>query len=329
MANSSKTPKKPNRVSQNAYKKGRLSRQSRFSSKNGKTVNKTFLAVVLCVLFTFIFAVILGNVLGNIAEDSKNTTTSPSDPSGITPPNASKVPPHEELNAFFADMTGAAPEKSLSEQTSGAREMGNSIFISMREADGTLIFSSPVADELGFAHRENLTLARLGNHFDYYDDFAVGLFKSDFSHKLENGERLEITSNEALLLAEAAEVAFDQMIIEFSGNITRDNAIYYCSYLIEIKLACKGTPIGISLPLSLLSDSNNAGVVADLLGIADFFVFDLSTRSADEISSAISPLVYFIERYNGVACVSGMSDPALQDRIAALLEKSVTGYIVK
>ena len=327
MARKQQSPKKPSgRVPSNAYKRGKLSRQTKFATKS---VNKTFLAIVLCVVFTFIFAVILGLYLGNVAEQSQNTTTTPSGASGVTPPKADKVSPHENLNAYFADMTGADPEKSLSEQTTTAREVGNALFFNLREANGTLIYSSAAAEELGFEQKSNLTLSRLGNHLDYYDDFAVGLFTSDLSHTLSIEKQLKIQSNEALLLAEAAEVAMDQIIIAFSGTITRENAVYYCSYLLNVKLACEGTPIGISLPLSLISDPNNAGLVADLLGIVDFFVIDLGTKSADEISSTLAPLVYLIQRYNGIAFISNANADTFEARTKAISDKGMQGYIVK
>ena len=324
MAQKPNTPKKPTQNYSNAYKKGKLSRRARFVTKK---VNKTFVVVALCVLFTFIFAMILGNILGNKAENSQNTTTNAGGSAGITPPKADKVSPHESLHAYFADMTGADPEISLSEQTGGAREAGNSIFVELRTKGGALIYSSEVAEELGFAQSDNLTLSRLGNHFDYYNDFATGRFLSDFSHTLNTEKQLEISKNEALLLKEASEIAIDQIIVEFSGNITRENVIYYCSYLLDVKLACEGTPVGVALPLSFLSNANNSGSIAMLLGIADFFVFDLATENEDEIATLLSPLAYIIERYNGVASL--VDGASLESVIKALGDKGIGSYIVK
>lgn len=324
LAQKNNTPKKVNQSYKNAYKKGKLSRNARFVTKK---VNKTLVTVTLCVLFSFIFAVVLGTILGNKAENSRNEAPAGGDSAIVTPPKADRVPPHENLHAYFADMTGADPEVSLSAQTETARGAGNSIFVNLRTQSGALIYSSEVAEELGYEQSANLKLSRLGNHFDYYDDFAVGYFLSDFSHTLSVEDQLETSKNEALLLIEASEIAIDQIIIGFSGNITRDNAIHYCSYLLDIKLACGDTPVGVALPLSFLSDANNAGSVASLLGIADFFVFDLETENTDEISALLSPLVYIIERYNGVATLSGGS--TLDSVIKALDDKGIGSYIVK
>ena len=78
-----------------------------------------------------------------------------------------------------------------------------------------------------------------------------------------------------------------------------------------------------------MNNSDNAGSVASLLDIVDFFVVDFGSASADEIKTTLSPLIYFVERYNCVAILSGTNESTLEDRIAALEDKGVKSYIVK
>lgn len=310
----------------NAYKVGKLSKNNRFATNS---VNWTVVIVSCCVLASFVFAVIVGNMLGDKAHSSQNTTTNGGGASSLTPPTADKVSPHSELNAYFADMSDADPALSLSLQTQTARESGNALFFNLQYGDGKLIYSSSEATRLGFSCSNNLTLDRLGNHFEYYNDYAVGLFESSFSATLGSEERMTIQNNEALLLSEAAEIAFSQLIVEFSGEINKDNAAYYYSYLLNLKLACEGTPVGIKVPYIFAVSSDNSGIMADLLGIVDFFVIDLGARGADELLSAISPLSYFIQRHGAVVMLDAGDTATLSDRIAALADRSVKSYIVK
>lgn len=328
MALTPRTPKMPRRSKRqsNAYKMGKLSRSTRFSIKG---INKTWLIVGACVFFTFIFAVILGNILGDKAASSQNSGGGAGGISSITSPSTDKVSPRSKLHAYFADMTGADPNSSLSDQTGTARSKGNALCISLRDASGNLIYSSSTANELGYPSRSNLTLDRLNNHFDYYADYAVAYFKSDFSAGLGTDKRIEIQANELRILHEATVSAFDQIVIDFSGEINRYNVIYYQAYILELKLACPDTSVGVRLTQTFLSGSSNTGAIADLLSVADFYAIDLGSSSASEIASVLDPLTYFAERYNGVAIIAQGDEATLEERISALEKKGITSYIVK
>ena len=315
------TKKKPS----NVYKAGKLTRSAQFSSRK---IDKKWMIIISCVLASFLFAIILGNILGSIANNSQNNANNAGSSSSLDAPSVDKTSPKLSLHAYFADMSSADPNVSLSEQTGSARSKGNALYFVMKNGN-KMAYSSPTSSELGFAQSENLALSRLGNHFDYYNDYAVGLFNSDFSADLENKARMKIQMNEALVLAEATEGVFDQIIIEFSGEVHRYNAIYYQTYLLNLKLACEGVPIGVELPYSFLTNSSNSGVVAEIFSIADFCAINLGSQTPDELSVSVEPLAYFTERYNAVIMLDE-SDPAtLEARISALEEKGIKNYIVK
>lgn len=314
------------RSSNNLYKKGKLSKNARFSPRK---IKWTPIIILVCVLLACVLAIIFGNYLSKKVENSQNTTPPSSDHSEIVPPKADKVNPYRELHAYFADLSGADPEKSLSELTADARSKGNALFLNINNSQGEIMYSSDKAQELGFACRENLTLSRLNNHLEYYDDFAVGFYSSDFTSSLDTEEALNVQNKEILLLKDAADIAFDQIIVEFSGNITKNNAIYYQAYLLNLKLACPETPVGVRLSLSLLSDTNNAGTIAGVLGIADFFVLDFGVQSAENIKNALDPIVYFTERYDCVVMVSDSDESPLLEKIVVLEDKGIKNYIIK
>lgn len=305
---------------------GKLSKSTRFSTKG---VNWTVIIVICSILATLIFAIVLGNILGDKAQQSQNTTTTGDGSSSIIPPTLDKTPPHSNLHAYFADMTGADPAESLSAQTSSARDAGNALYFDLRASDGTLIYSSAQAESLGYSCRDNLTLDRLTNHLAYYNDYAVALFKSDLSATQSNEKRLTVQTNESLLLAEATKSTFSQVVIEFSGAITKKNAPHYYAYLMNVKLSCGGTPVGIKLPYTFVADPDNAGIIAELLGIVDFLAADLEGRSAAEIDESLSSLVYFVQRYSTVVMLDAGDAATLSDRLSALENRGIKSYIVK
>lgn len=309
-----------------SYKSGALAHASRRVRTEG---SRAPIVITLCVLASVAFALVLGNILGDKADISQGTTTAPSSSPSVMLPDVDKVPPTLALNAYFADMSGADPENSLSDQTSSARESGNALFFELRYQNGDLLYTSDVSEELGYPSRSNLTLQRLKNHLAYYNDYAVGIFSSDYLPSLSSADRLAVKSKEISLLEEAADTALSQLIIRFSGEPGRDDIAAYQSYLIDLKLACPSTPIGIRLSLSYISNADNSGTIAQLLSVTDFFVLDLGGLSADEIDTALSPLVYYIERYEGAVMIASSDATTLGERIAAIEKKKIDSYIVR
>lgn len=322
MANQNQSYKKRS----NAYKKGSLARKDRFSNKD---INPVPIIILVCVVASFIAAIILGNYLGTLAQSSQGTPQAPSSPSSGDLPKVDKVPPEAELHAYFANMSDADPEISLSEQTTSARDRGNALFFELKYKNGELLYSSDATEALQYPARENLALSRLKNHLAYYADFAIGEFTSDFDPSLSAEERLSIKHKEITLLSEAADQCFEQLIVDFGADINKDNLTHYLSYLIDLKLACPEAPIGIKLEYGFITDADNSGTVAQLLSIADFYALDLGDYDAEALDNALAPLVYFSERYNGVIMLNDSDEESLTARITALADKKMDSYIIK
>ena len=317
------------RSSKNAYKVGKLSKKSRFSTRK---VNHKLIFVLSAIVLSFVAAMILSNYLGKKVEKSQGTTT-PDTIQGIVMPTPDKALPTDKLNAYFVDFTSALPpdkvnDNSLSNQTGEAREKGNAFFVEFFYENGDFLYSSAASEELQIPYRENLTLTRLENHFKYYQDYALGYLKSKFSANLNASERTKTQANEILLLSEASEKAFSQLVVEFSDNITKNNLIHYQTYLLNLKLACENTPIGIKIPLSLVTNASNHGVLAQLMEIADFYVLDFSGKSAEQISEILSPLAFLNQKYSITAILSS-TEETLSTRIEALKNAGINNYIVK
>ncbi len=312
------------RPSKNAYKVGKLTKKSRFTKRK---INRKLIFILAALLLSFVFAVVLGNYLSRKVEQSQTENSQNSAQNPVIP-SVDKILPELELNAFYVDLSTATPESSLSDQTGAAREKGNALFIEINDKDGKLIYSSSVSNELSYSVNENLTLSRLKNHLEYYDDYAIGCFASSFSSTLDVATRTKIQSNEILLLSEATENGFSQIFVNFSKNITKNDIIYYQTYLLNLKLTCQNTPIGIKIPLSFVSNAANHGILAELMKVADFFVLDFGNQNAEQIKEILEPLVYFSFRYEAVAILSA-EETSLGERISALAQKGIDNYIAK
>lgn len=312
----------------NIYKSGKLSSRESFA-RHRKGKNRTPIIVAACVLVTLILALVLGNILGKRAEHSQTTDPNTSDTESAFKPETDKVSPSLKLNAYFVDMSTASPENSLSEQTGEARARGNALFFDLKYPNGDLLYSSDVAEELGIDCRDNLTLARLANHFQYYNDHAVCRLESDFSSKLDASEKIEVKARELSILLEATEYGFDRVIVSFGEELTREMLTAYQTYIVDLKLACPNTAVGVELSYSVINDTDSAGIVSELLSVADFYMLDLGKANSDELDTMLKPLTYFTERYGGVVMLTDTGDDTLAERIARLENKGMENYIVK
>jgi hypothetical protein len=315
------------RANKNAYKVGKLTKNAKFSRK--KKLNPTPIIILLALFLSFIFAMILGNHLSKKVEQSQNAQDTPPTTSVVLP-DVDKVNPTLKLRAYLVDLHGAGSKPTLSELTEVARGSGNALFVEMIDSDGKLIYTSDVSSSISQPSYEDFTLARLKNHFEYYNDYALGFFKSSFSANLSVDKRLKIQANEISLLSEAASEVFNQIIVQFDNSLTKSSVLHYQSYLLNLKLAASDTPIGVLLPLSVIENVSNHSLLAEIMKVADFFVIDCKDMSAEQIDSSLASLVYFSERYNAVAILNqGEDADALALKISTLERRNVYNYIIK
>lgn len=311
------------------YKRRNYTRK-RFSFKD---VDPTVIIVISCVLATLIFSIILGNILGKKAQDSKNEQFGQA---GDVNYQTSLPAPDKQnvriptINAFSVDMTGAAEGVSLSEQTGNARESGNALFVPIKTQNGNIIYSSEVTDELDLPANTNLTLSRLYQHFQYYDDYVCGYFKSDFNPYNSTVDIINTRAAELTLLAEAQENGFGELIIEFKSALKYENLVNFYSYLLDIKLALTNTPIGICLSKDFCESPDSSALISQIMAVADFFVVDLSgVTSQQELDATLASLTYLSTRYPCRIILSYQNQEAFDQTLALLDEHSITSFIVK
>ena len=297
-----------------------------------KNIDPTVITIACCVLATLIFAIILGNVLGGKAQKSKNEQNGQNDSisyqTSLPKPDKQnvKIP---TVNAFSVDMTNAVEGVSLSNQTQVARESGNALFVPLKAQNGNMIYSSEKTDSLDVPANTHLTLSRLYQHFQYYADYACGYFKSDFSPYDTNFERIDVQATESALLTEAQSYGFSELLIEFDSSITNDNILYYQSYILNLKLVCPDSLVGVALSKGFCENSESAALISQIMNVADFFTVDLSdVHSPEELEQTLTSLIYLSTRYPCRFIVSYQNEDAFAQIIAVLDKLSVDSFIV-
>ena len=306
-------------------KKRRHYARKRFSFKN---IDPSIAVSVCCVLAVLIFAVILGNVLGAIARDSSAGSGKDKTTVSLTLPHpdvqGAEVP---DISAHLADMSSAVPDESLSTQTADARGSGNALYIPMQLQSGAMVYSSEKTASLGVPSNENLTLSRLREHFNYYDDYVCGRFVSNLSPSGDPLDTIDLRAREHTLIAEASEYGFDEIVVSFSSGIAEDGILLYQAYLLDLKLTCPELCVGVALSKELCESEDASLLISKLLSVADFCTIDLSgAADTAELEESLLSLLYFIERYPSRVIVSYTED-TLDATLSALNEYGVSSAI--
>lgn len=281
------------------YKQGKLSGgKRRFSVKK---INPTVLIVSCCILATFIFAVILGNILGNVAKDSESDSRQTEKPTHLSIPAVSlrneTVP---DIAAYSVDLGSASSGESLSVWTKAARNLGNAIFLPIKDGNGNIIYTSEKTKEFSFPSNPDLNLEKIKSHFTYEPaDYVCAYFKSSFGTQTSPAELLDTQNREVSLLSEASEYGASEYLISFSGNINRENILTYQTYLLSLRMGCPNTFIGVEFSYSFFSSEDAPYLVSEIMRVSDFCSIDFSTEYEDNsvLEEKLSSCLYVSERY--------------------------------
>lgn len=309
----------------NAYKKRGLSRKNRFASNK---MNKGVVIMAICVVATFIFAIILGNILG---EKAHSITTNPQgsvvSPEEIVLPSVDKVPPKEELNAYFVNFAGVDPDvETLSDFTKDARDKGNALFFEITDQSGKIVYTSEATNQISMSSHP-LKLSRIEGHFAYYVDYTIGYYQTSFSSTKSVEKRAEVQYSDILILKEITSKACDEIIISFSSPIDKRDLIYYQSYLLNIKLALPEVSIGVELTKDWLTNSDASGIVAAILEYADYFFVDLSDYETQQMRDFMSEAVYYFTKYMSMVVLPQSEE--LGGQIDMFKGNKVNNFIIK
>lgn len=280
---------------------------------------KLVLGVVAAVLVTvFIALVIAGNLIGDKVEDNVTKRKPQS--------TQTEALPHDEVKKVLAYPVPLYVEGSslLATRIKNAADAGytDACFF-LDGADGKLTYNSEVAISLGkhVSQADMPTLEKAMTAFQERSMHTVGMTHlSEFNTDNDLARSAAIGYYSALI-AEALRSGVNDVMI-FVGDIPIERYAELSELARDVHRLCPDGKIGLSLPVSVLSDQNNSELVDELWDHFDYLAADLTKVEAgeeqtltDAIDATLGGMLYYLLRYDMRVLVTQASDPTEMTQI--------------
>ncbi len=289
--------------------RGRVSYRRRAYRKNRI---KLIIGVVAAVLATvFIALVIAGNVIGDKVENNVTKRNQKS--------NQTEALPHGEVKKVLAYPVPIYVEGTslLATRIKNAAEDGytDACFF-LDGADGTLCYNSEMAISLGkhVSKADMPTLQKAMTAFHDKDMHAVGMTHLSEFNTDDDLARSAAIGYYSALIAEALRSGVDDVMI-FVGEIPVERYAELRELARDVHRLCPDGKIGLSLPVSVLSDQSNSELVDELWDYFDYLAADLTKVEAgegqtlsDATDATLGGMLYYLLRYDMRVLVPHVSD---------------------
>lgn len=274
-------------------------------------------AVVLSLLFVIVGNMLAGKTDGGEEDSGNGTSGAPTD----------DRTPLRDVRAYPVPLS--ADGSTLSGRLSSATRNGYSDVCFYMDTDsGALWYVSDVAKKLGRqtdAGSELRTLSNIVGLFDSNSVYSIGI---THIHDMRNDDGLLRAASSGFYAAQIAEALLagvDDVLI-LAGDLPAERYGELISLADEIhRLSGKGN-VGLALPVSLISSSENAALVEELYSAFDYLAADLSvsdgeTDEAERINASISSdLHYYVLRYSMRVLIPNTDDGATAEAINSVLD---------
>ena len=200
---------------------------------------------------------------------------------------------------------------------------------------GDLLYSSPVAQELGYQSAQN-ELRRLDSAISKFDErslYAVGITYVSLLDSSDDLSRTAAIGYYAAIIAEALRSGVDEVLI-LATNVNPDSAAELIRLADEVHRLVPDGKLGLRLSYPLpeyLSESAlteekkfSDKLLSELWNAFDFFALDVfaadgSTPTSEEAEARIGELLYYALRYNMRVLIP--SDDTVSGAISAFCEQ--------
>ena len=289
----------------------------------------------LCISLAIVAIILLivGNVLGNKVEERHDSDTA-------TETTDSQP---ERRAVKYVEAAGVALNEEgsmLSSRLATVARNYEDVCFYLDRADGALLYVSPLASKLGKQINGATDMRAAGSIAGLTRD--RGLYSIGIMHVTDIADSDELARSAAsgYYAARAAEVlrsGIDDVLL-YVGELPEDDrdGIYE-----ELMLVAKQTHrlsedgvVGLSLPVSVLNDADNASLIERLWGAFDYLAADLTASedggaaTAESVGEDLSGMLYYLLRYDIRVLIPTPADSAEAEAILTAVKQSGAKSIV-
>ena len=236
--------------------------------------------IAICLCAAILLTVIVGNLLKVWLDDETFHRLTVGDET--KPPESADDPLSvRRVNAYPFSL--GDPLESLVGQTS--------LSLSLNAPTGELLYSSDVATYLGMPSLKDADLVTSVNELSGYIPYISGIFYPQAFLRESSDLRHAVAGSEISLLREFLHAGGNEILL-CGVPVTHDRIEETVDYVNSLKAVSGNAPVGVAIPYSVASRSDNWELLAMLSEACDFCALDLSSETidgSDMTDSGISP----------------------------------------
>ena len=295
---------------------------------------KTVVIVVTVLVLAVVFSIMLGNYLKEKAASTRpGDTETTAAPETTAPPTV--IPPtlSHTVEAGYIDLKVDADEEKTAEK------IAESFFLSsytsasflLRDADGSLLYTSRVATTLGQKSASPLDIKKLVELLSERDIYTVGCFDSAaFSADLEDGMYDVVISYESALIKELFEMGIDEILIT-SPTVSKESITDISKYLSDLRAVLpEGCAVGLCIPYSLFEDGDISAIAREVSLLTGLIAVDMRGFTGEDIYTATvdfaKSIEFYVTRYNMRMLLPNTSAADLTRQIDALGSNAIYNW---
>ncbi len=278
--------------------------KNRFRRRRQRTGHLHPAAIVgICLGAAILLTLIVGNLLKLWLDEetfqkwTEGTAAPPAEdqPLDIRVPNVNAYPfdRGDEIDRFF----GTA-----------------SVSFCLNRDDGTLLYSSPVAENFGLSDAQNPDLAETLSELCSVVPYVSGVFTPNQALDASPALQYAAAVTDAALLREFVQSGGEEILL-VGLSLDMSSLSKTMVYLEAVKAAAPETPLGVAVPREVATSFDGWEILSTLLTVCDFCALDLTSESINEtaptegdVSPAAQQLLqsaaYYLEHYRMRVLVS-------------------------
>ena len=310
---------------------GYPSRKYRVGAYRRRNWRNVVIIILALVVALFVAFFVLGNRL-NSKSDKATAKTKPSSYATQDAP-AETVPLDYSVNAYAVDISGMI-QSDFSEAVKNISSEGvNAVSVNFTSRDGSLLYSSAVAESLGYqsSEQELLSASSIVSSANSKGFFVSG-YMSVNSHKESDGKVAAVRrSYEAAIACELIEKGVKDVVIR-CDDLNVEDIESLVALGDAIKEINSEAEVGLALNKAILSAEKSALYVDKLKKSYSFICFDLGAEEGEDIvaqiGNAVSENQLYILRDNIRILLPLTDEETLEDISGLLAANNVSNWQV-
>ena len=251
------------------------------------------LAIVgICLGGAILLALLIGNLLNWWLDDEKMDKLTGA-PLESEQPSAGELPPRSTQTVRAYPFTlGDSVEQLIPEDG----QPPEAVSVSINTPDGTMLYRSPVAEYLCSEFGSDADLKSDMQELTFTVPYVCGVFYPQKINTDDTDLLYAAAASDAALLREFVHAGGSEILI-VGAAFDEESLPSLADYLKQLKTLLGSTPIGLTVPLEVVTGEDGWQLLPSIRPLANFLAVDLQDLPDSEMESGLQTANYYADQY--------------------------------